>query len=314
MKIVALAGGVGGAKMVDGLAQCLAPDDLFVIVNTGDDFEHFGLSISPDLDTVCYTLAGLNNEITGWGRKDESWRLIEEIKKLGGETWFNLGDLDFATHLERTRRLKNGEKLSNITKSFCRQWGVRPTVAPMSDIPIRTKVNTKEKGWLSFQEYFVKYQFQPVMTGYRFDNIENADFPDEARKALLEADWVVLCPSNPFVSIEPILKVEDIEQILTTKKVLAVSPIVGGKAIKGPAAKMFLELGITPSAYEVLRKFKNIIDVFLVDFGDAEEIDSQEHWNIIIKEMNTIMSDRHERKRFALEVLDYLEELNKGHE
>ena len=310
MKITALAGGVGGAKMVDGLAQCLAPDDLFVIVNTGDDFDHFGLSISPDIDTVCYTLADLNNETTGWGRKDETWRVIESVARLGGPNWFNLGDLDIATHLERSRRLKNGERLSDITQSFCTNWGIKHKVSPMSDNPVRTMVNTKENGWLNFQEYFVKHHFQPVMTEYRFDNIGDAELPEAAKDALLNADWVVICPSNPFVSIEPILKVKDVEQILMTKKVLAVSPIVGGKAIKGPAAKMFLELGINPSAYEVLHKFNYIIDVFLVNFGDAKEIDRQEHWNIIIKEMDTIMSDKADRKRFALEVLNYLQELS----
>jgi LPPG:FO 2-phospho-L-lactate transferase len=263
-----------------------------------------------DVDTVCYTLAGMDNEKTGWGRNGESWHIIEEVKKLGGPTWFNLGDLDLATHLERTRRLKNGETLSSITRSFCEYWGVQHKVSPMSDQPVKTMVNTKEKGWLSFQEYFVKYQFQPLMTDYRFENIENAVLPPEAREALLTADWIILCPSNPFVSIEPILMVEDVAKILSIKKVLAVSPIIGGKAIKGPAAKMFSELGITPSAYEVLKKYKNIINVFLVDFGDAEEIETQTHWNIIIKEMNTIMSDRRERKRFASDVITYLEKLN----
>jgi LPPG:FO 2-phospho-L-lactate transferase len=312
MKITAIAGGVGGAKMVDGLAQCLEPKELSVIVNTGDDFEHFGLSISPDLDTVCYTLAGLSNEITGWGRSEESWRIIEELKKLGGPTWFNIGDLDLATHLERTRRLKNGESLSSITRLFCEKWGVKHPVFPMSDMPVRTMVKTVEQGWLTFQEYFVKYQFQPVMREYRFDHIEDAVLPVAAKEALLNSDWVILCPSNPFVSIDPILKIKEVEQILEMKKVLAISPIVGGKAIKGPAAKMFLELGITPSAYEVLRKFRHIITAYVVQFGDGSEILSQAHWNIIIKEMDTIMSDRVGRKRLALNILNFLNDYPGG--
>ena len=307
MKITAIAGGVGGAKMVDGLAQCLEPGDLSVIVNTGDDFEHFGLSISPDLDTVCYTLAGLSNDVTGWGRSGESWRIIEQIKNLGGPTWFNIGDLDLATHLERTRQLKDGKNLSQITQSLCERWGVTHPVYPMSDSPVRTMVNTLEQGWLTFQEYFVKYQFQPVMKEYRFENIENSYLPEEAKNALVNADWVILCPSNPFVSIDPVLKVNGVEQILEKKNVIAVSPIVGGKAIKGPAAKMFLELGIQPSAYEVLRKFRHFINAYVVQFGDGTEIQTQPHWNIIIKEMDTIMSDRAARKRLAMDILNFLE-------
>jgi LPPG:FO 2-phospho-L-lactate transferase len=308
MKITAIAGGVGGAKMVDGLAQCLKPEDLSIIVNTGDDFEHFGLSISPDIDTVCYTLAGLSNETTGWGRSGESWRTMDEIKKLGGPTWFNIGDSDLATHLERTMRLHSGESLSQTTKYLCRKWGVDYDVFPMSDLPVHTMVKTLEYGWLSFQEYFVKYQFQPIMTDYRFDNIENAVLPIAAKEALINSDWVILCPSNPFVSIEPILKVKGVENILENKNVLAISPIIGGKAIKGPAAKMFLELGLQPSAYEVLNKFRNIVTRYVVHFGDGSEILSQSHWNIIIREMDTIMSDRIGRKRLAAEILNFLME------
>ena len=313
MKITAIAGGVGGAKMADGLAQCLAPDDFSVIVNTGDDFEHFGLSISPDLDTVCYTLAGLANDVAGWGRAGESWQIMDEVKKLGGPTWFNLGDLDIATHLERTRRLREGETLSQITRWFCKRWGVQPRVFPMSDTPVRTMVNTVEAGWLPFQDYFVKHQFLPVITDYRFDGIETSALPVEAKAALMEADWIVLCPSNPFVSIEPILRVRGVKEILENKKVVAISPIIGGKAIKGPAAKMFHELGMEPSAYEVLNKFKDIVDVYIVHIGDKREFESAPQWNIIIKEIDIIMSDRLARKRLALDLVNYLGELAGGY-
>jgi LPPG:FO 2-phospho-L-lactate transferase len=229
---------------------------------------------------------------------------------LGGPTWFNIGDLDMATHLERTRRLNDGESLTDITSSFCERWGVKQRVFPMTDSPVRTMVKTIEMGWMGFQEYFVKNQCHPTITEFRFDNIESASLPREAQLALENSDWVIICPSNPFVSIDPILKIKQTKQILSHKKVLAVSPIVDGKAIKGPAAKMFLELGLTPSAYEVLRIYKQILDIFVINNGDGKEIESQDHWDIIIKEMNTVMIDRAGRKHFAREVVDYLNQIS----
>ena len=306
MKITALAGGVGGAKLVDGLACCLPEDSLSVIVNTGDDFEYFGLSISPDLDTVCYTLAGMANETTGWGRNEETWNVLQEIKKIGGPTWFNIGDRDLATHLERTRRLKEGQSLSEVTRILCEGWGIKQSVFPMSDSPVATLINTREKGWLTFQEYFVKFQCLPTMIDYQFKNMDQARLPSKARKALIDADWIIICPSNPFVSIEPIILVEDVLKILKQKRVLAVSPIVGGKALKGPAAKMFEESGIVPSAYEVLKRYQNILNIFVVENGDALEIESQDHWNIIIKETDTIMKNRPGRIRLANKILEMI--------
>ena len=207
MKIVALAGGVGGAKLAHGLAQILPPEDLTVIVNTGDDFEHYGLYISPDLDTVCYTLAGLANPKTGWGRKNETWQAIENAKVLGGPDWFNLGDQDLGTHLERTRRMKAGQTLSQITRDFCKAWGIGPTVLPMSDQPVRTIVETDE-GELAFQEYFVHRRCEPKVKGFRFEGIDTAEAAPGALEAIEAADAVVICPSNPWVSIDPILAVD----------------------------------------------------------------------------------------------------------
>src|SRR5512142_2552416 len=204
--IVAFAGGVGGAKLADGLARCLPPENLTVIVNTGDDFEHWGLKICPDLDTVCYTLAGLANPETGWGRVQETWNAIENAVKLGGPDWFNLGDRDLGTHLERTRRLQEGQRLSQITKEFCKAWGVEHTVLPMSDQPVKTIVET-EAGDLAFQEYFVHRRCEPRVKGFRFEGVEEAEPAPGAREALQAADAILICPSNPWVSIDPILHV-----------------------------------------------------------------------------------------------------------
>ncbi|MBE3117592.1 MAG: 2-phospho-L-lactate transferase, partial [Candidatus Atribacteria bacterium] len=207
MKIVALAGGVGGAKLADGLAQLLPPENLTIVVNTGDDFEHLGLYISPDLDTVCYTLAGLVNPETGWGRREETFHVLENLQKLGGPDWFHLGDRDLATHIERTRRLREGQPLSQITRDFCHAWGVRQPVLPMSDQPVRTMLDTTEDGELAFQEYFVHRKCEPKVKGFRFAGIEMARPAPGVLEMIEQADAVVVCPSNPWVSIDPILAV-----------------------------------------------------------------------------------------------------------
>ena len=206
MKITALAGGVGGAKLAHGLAQVLSPEELTIIVNTGDDFEHLGLTICPDLDTVCYTLANLANPETGWGRVDETWNVISNIEKLGGPNWFRLGDSDIATHIERTRRLREGQTLTQITKDFCRAWGIKHTILPMSDSPVRTMVNTDE-GELTFQEYFVHRRCEPRVKSFRFEGVEIAEPTISVKEAIESADVIVICPSNPWVSIDPILQV-----------------------------------------------------------------------------------------------------------
>jgi LPPG:FO 2-phospho-L-lactate transferase len=259
MKIVALAGGVGGAKLAEGLAQLLPPDDLTVVVNTGDDFEHLGLSISPDVDTVCYSLAGMANPDTGWGRQAETFLALENIKKLGGPAWFQIGDKDLATHLERTRRLREGQTLTQITQHFCQTWCIRHLVLPMSDQPVHTMVDTVESGELPFQEYFVHRNCEPKVRGFRFAGIESAQPAPGVLKSISEADAVVLCPSNPWVSIDPILALAGLRPSLATKPVLAVSPIIGGRTVKGPAAKMFTELGILPSALTVAHHYSGLL-------------------------------------------------------
>jgi len=304
MKIVALAGGVGGAKLAHGLSQILQPEELTVIVNTGDDFEHYGLYISPDLDTVCYTLAGLANPETGWGRVNESWQAFENAIRLGGPDWFNLGDQDLGTHLERTRRLNKGETLSQITQEFSKAWSIGPTVLPMSDQPVRTIVETDE-GELAFQEYFVHRKCEPKVKGFRFEGIEKAEATPCALGALEAADAVVICPSNPWVSIDPILRLIHIPE---NKIVVAVSPIIGGKTVKGPAAKMYAELGIQPSALAVAKHYRGLSSGFVldnVDEGLVGQID------IPTLTTDTLMDSLTKRARLAGDVLNFIRRINK---
>jgi LPPG:FO 2-phospho-L-lactate transferase len=301
MKIVALAGGVGGAKLADGLAQILPHQDLTIIVNTGDDFEHLGLHISPDLDTVCYTLAGLANAETGWGRAGESWHAFEGLAQLGGPDWFRLGDRDLAAHLERTRRRRAGDSLSAITRDFCRAWGVQPAVLPMSDDPAPTTVLTEE-GELPFQEYFVLRGCQPPVKGFRFEGSPRPA-PGVA-EALGAADAVVICPSNPWVSVDPILNVAGLRELVGTRRVFAVSPIIGGRAVKGPAAKMYAELGIEPSALAVAQHYGGMLAGFVADAVDAAVAGSLP---IPVLSAGTLMQTSADRARLAGEILEFIE-------
>jgi LPPG:FO 2-phospho-L-lactate transferase len=270
--VVALCGGVGGAKLAHGLSMALPPQDLSIVVNTGDDFEHLGLHIAPDLDSVTYALAGLSDPIRGWGRRDETWTFMQALKGLGGETWFQLGDGDLALHVERTRRLAGGASLSEVTAHLCRALGIGAQVLPMSDDAVRTRVLTPE-GWLDFQEYFVHRQCQPVVLAFEFAGADAARAQPQVLAALKRKDLraVILCPSNPFVSIEPILAVPGIRTALKERRapVIAVTPIIGGKAIKGPAAKMMSELGLEVSGAAVARRYAGLIDGFIVDESDA---------------------------------------------
>ena len=277
IKVVALAGGVGGAKMVDGLSQVLIPENLAVVVNTGDDFEHLGLHISPDLDTVCYTLAGIANPDTGWGRANETWQTMKAIEEMGGPTWFRLGDRDLGLHLERTRRMREGQSLSQVTEFFCQVFGIRSRVLPMTDQLVPTRVYTVD-GELPFQEYFVHHHCEPKVTGFRFDGIERSKPTKGLLGTIQAADLVIICPSNPWVSIDPILSVPGIRPAVEKSVVLAISPIIGGQTIKGPAAKIYAELGIQPSAQAVAHHYGSLLDGIVldkVDIGQAENIQKQ---------------------------------------
>ena len=315
MKVVALAGGVGGAKMAYGLAKALLPGDLTVVVNIGDDFDHLGLRICPDLDTVCYTLAGIANPDTGWGRVDETWNAMDSLADLGGPDWFRLGDHDLATHLERTRLLNEGFSLSEITHRFCQTWGVQTRVLPASDDPVPTLVQVEE-GDLPFQEYFVQRQCQPKVKGFCFQGIENANPAPGVFRAIDEAQVVILCPSNPWVSIDPILNLPGVRARLIPgsksdhRSVVGVSPLIGGRAVKGPAAKMYTEFGIPPSSLAVAQHYGaqakgGLLNGFVLDVVDALQAGQIRAQEIQVLVTNTMMNSTNDRVRFAKEVLDF---------
>lgn len=311
LKVTALAGGVGGAKLLDGLAQVLPASDLRAIVNTADDFEHLGLHISPDLDTVVYTLAGLASRSRGWGRADESWRALETIGQLGGAGWFNLGDRDLGLHLMRTTWLRQGRSLSQVTARICQAFGVAIQVLPMTDQPVQTIVET-DRGSLPFQSYFVEHACQPVVHGFAFAGIESAEPAPGVMEALDWSDLVLLCPSNPWVSLDPILALAGVRLALRDKPVVAVSPIVGGRALKGPAAKMFEELGQTASATAVARHYGPILTGFVIDQLDSSELPAIETLGIQPAALQTIMSSRDDRASLASGVLAFAESLVAG--
>ncbi len=305
LKITAFAGGVGGAKLVDGLAAILPVENLRVVVNTGDDFEHFGLTICPDLDTVTYTLAGLANPLTGWGRAEESWHVLEALEKLGGPIWFQLGDRDLALHLERTRLLQRGEPLSAVCARLCAQLGIEVQVLPMSDNAVRTMVFTDE-GELPFQEYFVARRCEPKVSGFRFRGVEKARPAPGVVEAIQFADCIVFCPSNPWVSLDPILAVPGLRAAVAEKPVIGISPIVGGQAIKGPAAKMYTELGYQPSALAVAKHYADLLTAFVIDDEDAEQQSKISDLGMLALVTRIVMQNQNDRCRLAEEVVEYV--------
>ena len=304
MKIVALAGGVGGAKLVHGLAQLLRPDELSVIVNTGDDFQHYGLHISPDLDTVCYTLAGLANPETGWGRAGETWGAIDNAVRLGGPGWFRLGDHDLGTHLERTRRKEDGDSLTDITAAFCEAWGIHSKILPMTNQAVRTLVHTDD-GELPFQDYFVRLKCEPRVRGFQFDGAQAAHPAPGSVEAISGADAIVICPSNPWVSIDPILSIPGLRAALSAKPIVAVSPIIAGESVKGPAAKMYRELGIEPSALAVAQHYGALLAGFVLDQRDAALRNSIAAIGVQALATNTLMLDVSDRVALARDVLHF---------
>lgn len=306
--VVALSGGVGGAKLALGLSRVLPPDELLIVANTGDDFEHLGLCISPDLDTLMYALAGLDNEATGWGRRDETWSFMASIAALGGEDWFRLGDRDLAIHVERTRRLAAGETLSQVTADFCRRLGIGPRLLPMSDDRVRTRVRS-DQGWIDFQDYFVRQQCRPVVRELVFDGAPAAHPLPEVLAALQCAvRAIVICPSNPFISIEPILAVPDLRAAIarTGAPVVAVSPIIAGRAVKGPTAKMMQELGLEASAGAVARRYGELLAGYIVEPQDAAAITGLRAKVVAAPTLMTSLADREALARVVLGVADSL--------
>lgn len=273
-KILAITGGVGGAKLALGLSKILPPDELLFAVNTGDDFEHLGLHISPDVDSLTYALAEQNNQELGWGREGETWQFIDTLRGLGGEAWFRLGDKDMALHTRRTQLLGEGASLSQATATITQAMQIAHTVAPMTDAPVRTIVHTHQ-GDLAFQHYFVREQCEPAVTGFSFNGIEAASLNPIIDTWLEGCTGVVICPSNPYVSVDPLLKLQGFAERLTDLPVVAISPIVGGIAIKGPAAKMMAELDVPASASAVAEHYEThypgLLSGFVVDQTDEEE-------------------------------------------
>jgi LPPG:FO 2-phospho-L-lactate transferase len=270
MRLTALAGGTGAAKLLRGLARLPSPPDLSAIVNTGDDALVWGLQVCPDLDTVCYALAGLADTARGWGRAGETFHALEEMGRYGEPTWFHLGDRDLATHLHRTRRLREGAPLSEVTAAIARALGVGPRILPMSDQPVRTRLLGPE-GWLDFQEYFVRDKAQVEVREVRYEGAESAEPAPGALAAILEADAVLVCPSNPITSVGPILAVPGIAAALsrTRAPVLAVSPIVGGDAVSGPAGRLMAAAGLPVSPLGVARAYAPWLDLLVLDSRDA---------------------------------------------
>ena len=310
MKITALAGGVGGAKLAHGFSKLLSSDEFAVIVNTGDDFEHFGLYISPDLDTVCYTLADRSNLTTEWGRRDETFHVLETIKDLGGPDWFSLGDKDLALHMERTRRLNEGYSLTDVSLELEKEMGILHKILPMCDEKVPTFVNTIEYGEIPFQEYFVMHKFMPTVKGFRFQGIENAKPSKAVLFSLQKADVIVICPSNPFVSINPIISLDGIKEILKKKYVIAVSPIIGGKAVKGPLGKMLGELGYNIHPLSILEIYKDFLDCLFIDHIDFTDEMKDGLSGIIIKSERILLPDIVARKRLAENIIKHSEENN----
>jgi LPPG:FO 2-phospho-L-lactate transferase len=301
MRVVALSGGVGGARLLEGLARALPAEALTAVVNTGDDFVHLGLHVSPDLDTVMYTLAGLSHEERGWGLAEESFAGLSMVKRYGGPDWFALGDRDLATHLLRTEALRAGESLSQVTARLTRALGVLPRVLPMSDEPVRTLIETREDGTLPFQEWFVRRRAEPRVRAIRFDG-RTAAAPGVI-EAIDGCDVVVFGPSNPYVSIDPILSLRGVRDAIARKPVVALSPIVGGAAVKGPLATMIVDLaGEPPSAGAVARHYRGLVRAMVVERGDEAATGP-----VPVLATSTIMRSRDDRLRLAQEILAFAE-------
>ncbi len=312
--VIALSGGIGGAKLALGLARILPAGALSVIANTGDDFEHLGLTISPDIDTLVYTLAGLSNTQQGWGREGETWSFMAALKALGGPDWFQLGDGDLAMHAVRSHRLAGGEALTAITADLTRALGVDVEILPMADSPVRTKLETGG-GLLDFQDYFVRLRAEPVISGIRYDGAADACVTAAVHSALRRADLaaIVIAPSNPLISIEPILAVPGMRAAIRAAgvPVVAVSPIIQGAAVKGPTAKMLDELGEGATAAAVLKRYSGLIDGFIADAADLAELQDVVD-GVTLVGANVMMRSLEDRERLARVVIETAQAIKGG--
>lgn len=309
-KILALCGGVGGAKLAWGLAQTLSPEQLTIVVNTGDDFEHLDLHISPDLDTVMYTLAGINNRELGWGLADETWNCMDALAILGGESWFRLGDKDLATHLLRTQQLAQGKTLTAVISHLCEKLGIQHKVLPMSDNAVRTLIDTNE-GELAFQNYFVRQQCKPAVRGVRFTGTETATLSPEVLAALNDPDLraVIICPSNPLLSIAPIFAVQGMKESLQeiAAKIIVVSPLIGGQAVKGPTAKMMQEMNIPTDSKSIADFYAGLLDVLVIDECDAKDIRNFSSADFSVHACKTLMKTDADKLALAASLLQIIQ-------
>ncbi|CAB3736153.1 2-phospho-L-lactate transferase [Paraburkholderia rhynchosiae] len=311
---IAFSGGVGGAKLALGLARVLPPEELLIVANTADDFDHLGLHICPDLDTITYTLCGRANRSQGWGIEGETWNCLQALSELGGPDWFRLGDRDVATHLYRTQRLREGARLSEVTAEICLALGIGQRLIPVSDDPVRTIVHTAG-GDLPFQDYFVRQRCEPRVTGFRFDGADRAAINPELHAALSSPDLsaVIFCPSNPFVSIAPMLAIPGMQEALLAARapIVAVSPIVGGTAVKGPAAKMMSELGLPITPLAVAKRYSDLATAFIVDVVDGDQVARVRELGLACEAMPTLMNNDDDKLRLASSVIDYCHALSR---
>ena len=311
MSVLALSGGVGGAKLALGLYRVLPPDALRIAVNTGDDFDHLGLRICPDLDTALYTLGDLEHREQGWGRRDETWTMMRVTEALGGETWFRLGDADTALHLHRTQRLRAGERLTSVIAGIASRFGIRAAILPMTDDPVATRVTT-DAGDLAFQEYFVRRRCEPRLRAIRFDGADRAHATPEVLAAFADPglEAIVLCPSNPYLSVDPLLAVPSLRAALVARRVpaIAVSPLIGTNAVKGPTAKIMAELGIESSPAAIAAHYAGLIDALVVDDVDR---DAAATLPVTSFATATLMKTLADRTRLASFVLERARELRR---
>ena len=318
VEYIALSGGVGGAKLALGLSQILAPNRLSIVANTADDFKHIGLNISPDLDTIMYTLANLNNPRLGWGQTKETWEFHGALGRLGEETWFKIGDRDLATHIVRTMRLNNGRKLSQVTKELCSSLGVTHHLIPMTDDTVATVVRTNSGQNMPFQQYFVRERCNPKVIGFEFQGITTAALSPDFLRSLKSPKprLIIICPSNPYVSVDPILNMSGVIDMIAARRipVVAISPIIGGQALKGPAAKMMEELGDPPSAIGVAKHYRalyrDMLTGFIIDEKDRILESDLTEMGLLTTVTNTVMVTLQDRINLAQEVLRLGSRLN----
>lgn len=306
--IVLFVGGVGGAKLAHGLYHTLKPQQLTIIVNTGDDFWHYGLRICPDVDTIMYTLGGLVNRAQGWGVADDTFTAFETLRRYGESPWFRLGDQDLATHMTRTARLREGATLTQITRDLSASVGIKCVILPMTDSPVSTIAHTQAHGDLAFQEYFVKHRWQPALRSLSFVGIEDARITPEVSEAISRADAIIIGPSNPWLSIQPILQVPGLRDLIGGRDVprIAVTPLIGGRAVKGPTAKIMAEFGLDVSVKTVVEYYSDLINGFAYDERDAAPELPTDAAHIRLNALNTLMDDEHARQRLAHDIIAWL--------